>query len=369
MDDHGVLIFLAADNDLNPYARLNDLVEIQRAQAGGGAIPVCVQLHSPQDTGGGPLVSIAFRRGEVVATLNREHGANTGHPSSLADFIRWGAAVCECRRHSLIIWGHGSGALDVENQAELAAHTVKSVAFDSSDEDALTTVEMARAMQDSLNGRVLDVLGFDACYMASVEVMAEVLPLCRTYVASETVIPPIGWPYDLILDDLAAAGDGLSSAGAASVICGRYLYRISSDKSVCISAVDCAKVPGVLAAVGGMVETFTPAMADPRVFRALFRAAQACVRFGGVFVDLGDFMHCLARQDISPAMRAVALAVRDAVAAAVMDSAHANLPRATGMSVMFPFTALPSAVAVRYAALAFSRETGWHRLLAAFHAG
>ena len=45
MEPHSFLIYMVADNDLSPYAKLNDLKEIQRTQASVGDLPLAVQLY------------------------------------------------------------------------------------------------------------------------------------------------------------------------------------------------------------------------------------------------------------------------------------------------------------------------------------
>jgi hypothetical protein len=369
MDRLGIMIFLAADNDLNPYARLNDLREIRRAQGAGNAVPLCVQFHSPQqEADDTPVLSVAFRQGEEVACLRSEQALNTGNAAVLSDFMDWSMSVMPCERYSLIVWGHGSGAVDAESMAELTAETVKSVAYDYTDGDALTTAELAQALGSVLGDRRLDVLGFDACHMGSAEVMAELARFCGVYVGSETVIPPVGWPYDLVLDDMAALVDSPASDAAAAV-CRRYGQRTSASKSVCLSAVDTDRMERVLEAVRAMVEGCVQHMHDPAAFCALYRAARQCLRFGDHFVDLGDFARCLAGQQLPAGLSARADAVFRAVSDAVFHLTQHNLQQATGMAAVFPFNPLSETLARRYAGLRFARETGWNELLDAFHRG
>ena len=61
------------------------------------------------------------------------------------------------------------------------------------------TLEEARAVTGIDQ---IDIIGFDACLMAQLEVFTAVAPHARYSLASEEVEPALGWAYAAILDQL-----------------------------------------------------------------------------------------------------------------------------------------------------------------------
>jgi hypothetical protein len=120
-----------------------------------------------------------------------------GNPDVLADFIDWGVTNYAATNYALIVWDHGG--------------SWRGVSWDySSSNDYLTMSELATALgraQASDGGIVLDILGFDACSMSSIEVACQVSPYARYLVASEIYVPDDGFEYTSPLSALAANPD------------------------------------------------------------------------------------------------------------------------------------------------------------------
>ena len=72
-------------------------------------------------------------------------------------------------------------------------------------------VAMAQAIGNSQVGRV-DVVGFDACLMASIEIASEVAPVASTLVAAERTEPGDGWDYTAMLSALQGTTTGAEFA-------------------------------------------------------------------------------------------------------------------------------------------------------------
>ncbi len=364
VNTHGLLIYMAADNNLNPFGRLNDLREIRAAQSGQGW-PMAIQFHSPPDEAEG-IYSVAFRAGREIAGAKQAQGINTGDPVYLLEFLRWAVDALQCEQYSLIIWGHGSGALDFETQAELVG---KAVGFDFTEDDSLTTDELRNALHGFFVTNGLRVLGFDACYMGSVEVATELAGLCDVYVGSEAPVPEMGWPYDLVLADIQAL-DNPTSRDVGTAVCRHFLSRFSPQKPACVSAVSTDRLDEVGTAFKDLVREMTAGLDDPAVFRAIHRARVKATRFGESFYDIGHFCANLhARLDGEGPVAAAAQAVGRACGQAVFANRAQGFPQATGLSVMFPPLPLPDKIRERYAALEFNKRTGWNGFVDAFHNG
>jgi hypothetical protein len=377
MESHGILIYMAADNDLNPYGRLNDLKEIQGAQAAAGSWPLAVQFHSP---GGGHreeegILSIAFHQGHEIVRKQQRRGINTGDPKYFLSFLHWGHQVLQCQKYSLVIWGHGSGPIDAEKRENYCPKGVAfdAVAFDYSEDDALTTAELFKALSDFRKDNRFPVLGFDACHMASIEVMVELAPLCEIYVASEARVPDIGWPYQLILDELAN-NQPTNSLEMGQIICNHFMSLCSPKKPACISAVDTDKLSGVVDSMRRLVELLLKNISDPVIFLALYKAKANANLFGDMmkkdFVDLFSLVRNLVLYcpPSSPLIRA-ARQVGQKVKECVLANRSQGFDTAEGLAILFPYAPPPGIISRRYSQLSFCKETRWDEFLVAFHRG
>ena len=105
---------------------------------------------------------------------------NMGSGDSLKDFVTFCEQKYPERDKSLILWDHGGTAL-------------KGVCFDENfDNDSLTMSELSEALSGT---EKLEFLGFDACLMGSVEVLAKVKNFADYIVFSQEIEPGEGWNY------------------------------------------------------------------------------------------------------------------------------------------------------------------------------
>jgi hypothetical protein len=81
----------------------------------------------------------------------------------------------------------------------------------------------------------LDLVGFDACAMGMIEVDNQLIPYVDVRVASEAIVPLLGWPYDTILSTLT--GNPSMSASQLGVVIVDEYYA-SYDNGQVHSAVD-----------------------------------------------------------------------------------------------------------------------------------
>lgn len=216
-----VLVFMAADNDLEPYA-LKDLYEMEAGYESGTAwagstarADVLVELDRK---GEGERAGLhryhLFQQPEVYskkAALETrevrspevmrlpEHGQALGREAEerLQNFLAWAAAEYPARRTLVVVWGHGRGwAADaVPGQT---APGFGGMAFDDSDQSYLSTQALARV----LKLHPVDVYASDACLMQMAEVASEIAPYARFVVGSTQVQNFLGLPYRRILYEL-----------------------------------------------------------------------------------------------------------------------------------------------------------------------
>ena len=146
---------------------------------------------------------------------------NTGDPNALAEFLEWATENFPAEKYALIIGGHGAGWKGVAPD-------------DTSNEDWLYMGELKSALTSSIS---FDIIGFDACLMAMIEVGDQVINDTDILVASQEIEGGYGWPYDKILADLKA-NINWSGTEFAPKIVEHYHNFYSGDPLHTLSAVD-----------------------------------------------------------------------------------------------------------------------------------
>ncbi len=114
---------------------------------------------------------------------------NTGEPDPLAEFINWAIENAPAKHYAIILSGHGWGW--------------KGCMMDNtSHNDWLYMDELNQAF-GSVNYKFFDIIGFDMCYMAMIEVGEQIEHYGKIMVASEDIEPAGGWDYKGIFEDLS----------------------------------------------------------------------------------------------------------------------------------------------------------------------
>jgi len=112
-------------------------------------------------------------------------------PETLTTFIQWCTKNYPANRQMLIFWDHGGGSVSGYGYDEKYA---------SSGSMSLAGIRQALGAA----GTKFDVIGFDACLMATVETALMLDPYADYMIASEETEPGIGWYYTNWLTKLSA---------------------------------------------------------------------------------------------------------------------------------------------------------------------
>ncbi len=346
-----ILIYMAADNDLESYA-LVDFNEMEYAGSSEG-VNVVVQLDRAvdYDTADGDWTeprryfvtrdtNLSAFGSENVETLDE---SNTGDPATLVDFATWGIATYPAEHYALVIWDHGGAWLGV-------------AADDSADLDDLTLPELDQALADIIAQSgidQLDLIGFDACLMGAFEVYSTLAPYARYGVGSAELVPGEGWDYYGVIDALATdpmlSGDALGQAIVDTFI--TYYTEIDpSDQAVNLALVSLSDAAAVATAMDDIaaevaeVETatlnaITDARAETPVYGA-FSDPQYVDLWGAA--DLIQFMQLLSTTTTDENLQAIAAAGFEAGSTMMLyyRSSETTDPTSdSGMSVYYPRTA------------------------------
>jgi len=329
--DWAFLAYIAGDNDLSA-AGLEDISELCEV----GSSP---QVHAAVeiDTYGEHTGSVRYEITEPDHTgvahrtvIERLPEKDSGDPETLTGFARWGLERYPAGKRVLVVWNHGSGFRSPR----------RDIAFDDFG-SSLDMPEVEGALRRAGIGTAepfgrLAILGFDACLMNMAEIAHHFHGVTDYLVGSEQTEPGDGWPYERVLRRLHA---NPNPEQMAKQIVSDYVadYRARGVEDVTQSAIDTAKMPGVMTALGDLGVELTRALPTRRsVMRAARARSQAFE-----YADYVDMLHLageLAAACGSAAISAAGMRLRNAARKAIVASKvyGASVRAATGLSIWFP---------------------------------
>lgn len=168
----------------------------------------------------------------------------------------------------MIFWDHGSGS-------------ASGVSFDEIyDYDSLTLDEIYNAFASvyelSEENPPLDLVGFDACLMATVDTASMLSDVASYMVASEETEPGNGWYYTgwlgALAEDPSMDGATLGTAICDSFQEGCEIY--GTDDEITLSVIDLSRISPLLVAYDNLgKEALSYACADPIFFSEFGRSA------------------------------------------------------------------------------------------------
>jgi hypothetical protein len=284
------LVYMAAANDLNPFASL-DLQEMMKVGSNANMnIIVYLTLHED----GNPKVTkkLYINKGsmtQIGATMVRD----SGDVATLEEALQWACIDYPSDHIAALLWNHGSGPLNRSKMVMLP----KGVCYDYdtghylTDRDCLQAFAWAR---DHLRGgKKLDIIAFDACLLASLEV-AYTLSSCADYlVASEETIPGDGYQYAYVLNQFATKN--LDSLSFAQLMVSAYNQEYTGTVDYTLSATDLNAVNSLVANCNAVAQILTSQLMgkNKTTVKATIKKCintNSCPSFDeGIYVDLCQF--------------------------------------------------------------------------------
>lgn len=255
-----------------------------------------------------------------------------GESSTLAQFLTYGQTLYPGTRRAVFFWNHGGGTIQGFGADELFGN------------DTLLLAEIRDAFSGSYDGQKYDLVGFDACLMASVEMASILAPYAHYLVASEEIVPGGGWNYEYTFGAIAEQPqmDGLDFGIA--ITDGYYAkYEMSVWESITTcSVIDLGLIPAVEDALGDFASKLTADITTPENLTSVANARQRAEAYGEApgqvpydLVDLYNFVELQSEKNPGLSQR-----LMDAIEAAVVyEVSGSQRIYSYGLSVYFPFSA------------------------------
>lgn len=280
--DYTFMVYMvASDLESNGYYATADLNEMM-AVGSTPAVNVIVETGGAANATIDDQRFIDFTKVQIhkvkqgsITTLEDLGQQNMGDPRTLTGFITWTVSQFPAKKYVIVLWDHGNGLYGFGK--------------DDIFNDNLTLNEINEALRVPRAAyQKFEIIGFDACLMASVEVASRVASFGNYLVASEELEPSWGWDYSAILASLTEtpAQDGVS---LGKVIADTYvnhsrlnsdLYQnYDADKTVTLSVIDLAKIPDVVKAVDKLGDLLSTYITRDSTY-SLARTVRSTERYG-----------------------------------------------------------------------------------------
>lgn len=220
-----IMIYLDADNNLDPFGAMN-LQQIYEGFNKSSTSNVNVVVLLDRLNEGAWLYDVKNNYNESLGELDM------GFWETLYYFVYniTSNSTYSSDHYMLIIWDHGLGW--------------PGVCWDDSSGNYLTPHNVSNALKEALNGKKIDILGFDACLMGMIEICYELKDVADIVIGSEMLIPGYGWPYKELMqyvsNDPNVAPEDLSKFIVNQYV--DYYSKVKPNFFVQLSAVNTSKI-------------------------------------------------------------------------------------------------------------------------------
>lgn len=317
-----VMLFLAGDNDIFKFGEIL-LEEATRVGSTDRVAIVAEQdpTNPKAQTKRGPLRNGVWN--------SREIGVTAGDPQTIVEFVQDSSALYPAKKRMLVLWDHGNGWQNV--------HVFKPVTQETGKQ---RLDEILEAVSGD-GSEPINVLCFDSCLMAMIEIAYELRGKVEYIVASENIVPAdTGWPYTSILGAMTMRPQITAGQVACAIVDGfSGSYNDSAQQPVTLSALRLQKVDDAVKAIDALARELLATCFDGGRQKVLF-ARRYAQSFGNPdYVDILSFCDELLRQGLGDAIDAAAKNVREQVGALILAPVHGSTPSvsaAHGLSIYFP---------------------------------
>ena len=348
------MIYVATHSNVASWGQKS--IDNIKAATLGEDVQVVIQQTTPDGT-----TRMHVKGGQTEKTPMGED-VDSGDAGTLVAFAKWGKEVAPSKRYALVLWSHGSGWEPAEIQGIKLERSVsqpmteseftersadsssfhifftpsmrqiveqdtefeRDIAFDNGTGHSLDTVELGKALDDIKDelGQPVNLLGMNACLMATVEVLYEVRDSAEVYVASEELMPAESWPYKEILTKLGKKPK-MDEVELGKLIVDRYTAAFKDDTAeqmekrhidgTTLTAVRVGRVEELAAKTKTLAQRLSNDIDNQ--FGAVWRAQRATIQFQNNhrsyhLYDLGMFCQNLAKaQGVSDTVKEAAEAV------------------------------------------------------------
>lgn len=409
-----IVIFMAADNDLHPFAWKN--IKQMEAVGSNENINIIVQLNTPGYYNITKRYIIKKGKRLLVAAEGPvpTQKLNSGNPQTLIDCVEWAMKYYPADNLILNFWNHGSGCwdpitsksintcelfhvnpetnmLELDRNVEYIDHIEeqngsdqrqRGICFDETYRSYMSNQDVKYALSEIqhriLGGKKIGAVWFDACLMS----MIEIADICKDhadfFMGSQDVEYASGSNYQLALSPFISRV--LSSREFACHVVesfGKAYQHITSDYTQ--SAIDLSQITDIEINVDRVAQQLLFAM-QSQLNKSVVKLLQqcksrtACTCFEEPsFIDLRHFyinlqanfsqinladsnQEAIVKMNLANLLEQGINLINSAV---IANATGSHLPQASGLSIYFPERALFNS----YLKCSFAQSSNWSKML------
>lgn len=337
-------VYIAGDNNLWPEADKN-INQMMKASKTTNAY-IVVYLNIKRDGQRKQTQALLIQDGAIIPQ-GPVTAEDSGDFKTLIKSLSW--AVTEFPSDYILvdIWNHGSGSLNRSMMSQ------RGVCYDDTTGNFMTDRDYKQAfdvvVNQYLGGKQIDIITFDACLMADIEVAYTLQPYAKYLVSSQQTVPGPGFNYTSVLNALAATIPSPATF-SKSIVQAFDSYYKASGLTYTLSAINLSKLTNVVNATKTLATLLTSLLKNDKS-KALTRAIKNALssytmpRFDEpTYADLYTFCSNLYVQankaGLSKAeadkLKSTVRTCMTAIAQAVFANVHSSdLANASGLSIYF----------------------------------
>lgn len=334
--DWTIMIYMGARNNLAPFAASN--LQDMATNATNNQVNVVVQWDQSGKKG-------AWRYIAKMGQATLEQYINVTNPTdigqNLIDFCSWSAENFPAKKYCLVLWNHGTGALDpifndplriflqnrdllLDQQNHFSFDKFvkecnqpntfgqestnedfinRGILFDDEYKTYLSNIDLRRALSTITSSAVLnkkiDCLGFDACYMSMIEVAYQVKDYAKFMIASEELELAKGWNYGYFISQLCNNPSKQAKEVAQDIVKGFEHFYKGKTQLYTQAAIDLSKISSIKDNHDNIITTLelVAKQYKQRLVNALLKARKATLQFSAKFyVDLHSLYKTIANK-------------------------------------------------------------------------
>jgi hypothetical protein len=356
------MVYLDADNNLDPYGPLN-LQQMSSGLAFGADVKVIVLMDRLNQ----PAYVYRITQGDIEAVLSLSE-VDMGSAETLAWFVKYAMKNYASNYYILDIWDHGGG--------------YRGVCWDDSSGNHLSPhdIETTLAAVEQKFKKKIDIVGFDACLMGMIEVCYELKDVTSIVIGSEMLIPGYGWPYESLMQYLSANSNvdpyTLSREIVTEYV--SYYENMQSTYFVQLSAINEERVPTMAESLSTFANYLSQNINDYKEVIANARSASQQKYIMGTmgayyYIDLHKFADIIKEKTQDETLNNLASDLMSNMGIMVFAEDHTN-PQGNldekqyGLTVNFPPNKQAYSTKYETYVQCFIQETTWINLLMTYYA-
>ncbi|MEG1108990.1 MAG: clostripain-related cysteine peptidase, partial [Oscillospiraceae bacterium] len=228
---------------------------------------------------------------EGLKLLEEQPSASMGEEATLSEFLSFAKENYPAKHTAVTMWNHGGGSVSGASFDELYE-------MDSLDLNEMRGAFTTAFEADEAN-QPIDIIGFDTCLMATVDVANTFTDIAKYLVASEETEPGNGWLYSGWVGALAE-DPTIEPLELSKVICDTYMQGcedIGTEDNTTLSVTNLSKVGELLSAYDDFgKDALNAAAENPAFFTYFSKVGGSVENYGGNtreqgftnMADLGD---------------------------------------------------------------------------------